>query len=37
MIERGAELTVKRQAQLLDLTRSHVYYRRGRSRSGILG
>lgn len=28
MIERGAELTVKSQAQLLDLTRSHVYYRR---------
>jgi len=27
MIERGARLAVKRQAQLLDLTRSHVYYR----------
>lgn len=27
MIDRGAKLTVKRQAQLLDLTRSHVYYR----------
>jgi putative transposase len=27
MIERGAAVTVKRQAELLDLTRSHVYYR----------
>ena len=27
MIERGAVMTVKRQAQLLDLSRSHLYYR----------
>jgi putative transposase len=27
MIEGGVKLTVQRQAQLLDLTRSHVYYR----------
>jgi len=27
MIDRGAKLTIKRQAQLLDLTRSQVYYR----------
>jgi putative transposase len=27
MIERGVEMTIKRQAELLKLTRSHVYYR----------
>lgn len=27
MIERGVEVTIKRQAELLKLTRSHVYYR----------
>ena len=26
MIDRGAELSVKRQAQILDLSRSSVYY-----------
>ena len=27
MIERGGELSVKRQAELLDLSRANVYYR----------
>ena len=27
MIERGGELSVKRQAELLELSRSNVYYR----------
>ncbi len=35
MIERGAEVPVKRQAQLLDLSRSSVYYAARRYRRGI--
>jgi hypothetical protein len=35
MIERGGEVTVKRQAELLELSRASVYTSRGRCRSGI--
>ena len=35
MIERDGEVSVKRQAELLDLSRSSVYYGPGLARSGI--